>query len=117
MRRLFAGRDANQTTIRPRGTDGVKHLIATTNQPLEEAAKDCPDGLRPRHPAEHRERVFDKFFRVEPERPAGDGRALGTGIGLCLYSQIVAAHGGRIWCEPGDGGTGTRIAVELIRKT
>jgi NtrC-family two-component system sensor histidine kinase KinB len=66
-------------------------------------------------PEEFRERVFEKFFRVEHQRPAGADGMRGTGIGLYLCRQIVAAHGGRIWCEPGPGGRGTRFAVELPR--
>jgi NtrC-family two-component system sensor histidine kinase KinB len=63
--------------------------------------------------AEFRERVFDKFFRVEHQRPAGGEGVRGTGIGLYLCRQIVAAHGGKIGCEPGDGGQGTRFAIDL----
>jgi NtrC-family two-component system sensor histidine kinase KinB len=68
-------------------------------------------------PEEYRERVFEKFFRVEHQRPAGANGVRGTGIGLYLCRQIVAAHGGRIWCEPGPGGRGARFAVELPRGT
>jgi NtrC-family two-component system sensor histidine kinase KinB len=64
-------------------------------------------------PAEFRERVFDKFFRVEHHRPDGARRVRGTGIGLYLCREIVKAHGGSIRCEPGDGGAGTRVAFTL----
>jgi NtrC-family two-component system sensor histidine kinase KinB len=64
-------------------------------------------------PADLRERVFDKFFRVEDEHPDGFKGVRGTGIGLYLSREIVKAHGGTIACEPGDGGMGTRIALSL----
>ncbi|TLN07555.1 GHKL domain-containing protein [bacterium] len=48
----------------------------------------------PAVPAEHLERIFDKFYRVT----AAD-RITGTGLGLSICKGIVEAHGGRIWAE------------------
>jgi NtrC-family two-component system sensor histidine kinase KinB len=64
-------------------------------------------------PAEFRERVFDKFFRVEHQVGSHGNGVHGTGIGLYLCREIVKAHGGTITCESGDGGLGTRIAISL----
>jgi NtrC-family two-component system sensor histidine kinase KinB len=64
-------------------------------------------------PEEFRERVFEKFFRVEHHRPGNGHDVRGTGIGLYLCREIVEAHGGSIRCEPGDDGRGTRIAILL----
>jgi NtrC-family two-component system sensor histidine kinase KinB len=64
-------------------------------------------------PAEFRERVFEKFFRVEHHLGGGPNGIHGTGIGLYLCREIVKAHGGSVHCEPGDGGVGTRIAILL----
>ncbi len=64
-------------------------------------------------PAEFRERVFEKFFRVEQHRGSDLNGTRGAGIGLYLCRQIIEAHGGSIWCEPGDGGLGTQIAILL----
>lgn len=50
-------------------------------------------------PAEHLERIFDKFYRVT----AAD-RITGTGLGLSICKGIVEAHGGRIWAENKPGG-------------
>jgi NtrC-family two-component system sensor histidine kinase KinB len=64
-------------------------------------------------PQEFRERVFDKFFRVEPHLEATQGGTWGSGIGLYLCRQIVEAHGGKITCEAGEKGMGTWIVVDL----
>lgn len=64
-------------------------------------------------PVEFRTRVFEKFFRVELHSPEGAHRIRGVGIGLYLCKQIVELHAGRIVCEAGDAGTGTRMRIEL----
>jgi NtrC-family two-component system sensor histidine kinase KinB len=64
-------------------------------------------------PPELRERVFEKFYRVEDHSPDGPKGVRGTGIGLYLCREIIEAHGGTISCETGEGGHGTRIAFNL----
>lgn len=63
-------------------------------------------------PAEYRERIFEKFFRVEHHQGGAEG-VRGSGIGLYLSRQIVEAHGGSISCTPGADGRGTTIDVAL----
>jgi two-component system sensor histidine kinase KdpD len=55
-------------------------------------------------PAEYRERVFEKFFRVP-----GSRRGQGFGMGLAIARGIVEAHGGRIWMDSAEGGHGTVV--------
>ena len=64
-------------------------------------------------PVEFRERVFEKFFRVEHHRRVDVKERKGTGIGLYLCKHIITAHGGHIWCDAGAHGVGTRIAITL----
>jgi NtrC-family two-component system sensor histidine kinase KinB len=53
-------------------------------------------------PAEFRERIFEKFFRVEQQLGSGKSSPNGTGIGLYLCREIIKAHGGAIHCEPAN---------------
>ena len=44
-------------------------------------------------PADQLERIFDRFYRVDPARARRDG---GTGLGLAIVRSIMSAHGGRV---------------------
>jgi heavy metal sensor kinase len=53
--------------------------------------------------------VFERFFRVDRERSAGEG---GAGLGLAIVRSICAAHGGRVEVESVVG-SGSRFRVSL----
>lgn len=62
--------------------------------------------------AEQRERVFERFYRVDPSR----ARALGgSGIGLAIARALTAAMDGRIWAESEGPGRGSTFRVALPR--
>jgi len=57
-------------------------------------------------PPEYQERVFERFFRVDPARSRATG---GTGLGLAIVKHVAANHGGSavLWSRPGTGSTFT----------
>jgi len=60
-------------------------------------------------PPEHVERVFERFYRVDPSRTRDSG---GSGLGLAIVAAIVASHDGRVTVRETPGG-GTTVRVEL----
>lgn len=57
---------------------------------------------------EETERVFERFYRVDPARSRATG---GTGLGLSIVKHTVATHGGevRVWSKPKQGSTFTVV--------
>jgi signal transduction histidine kinase len=86
---------------------GGRIVIRATEQSNEVAVSVTDTG--PGIPPEYREHVFDRFVRV----PGVDGHRSGFGLGLYYCRRVVSAHGGRIWVEPGPGGTGSRFVFTL----
>jgi signal transduction histidine kinase len=62
-------------------------------------------------PAGERERVFDRFYRLQASRSRESG---GTGLGLPIVRDLVRAHGGtvRLTTRP-DGASGLQATVIL----
>ncbi len=60
-------------------------------------------------PVGERERVFERFYRLDKSRSSGEG---GRGLGLAIVGEIVKAHGGKISLEDSALG-GASFAVFL----
>jgi two-component system, OmpR family, phosphate regulon sensor histidine kinase PhoR len=76
---------------------------------LRFAVRDQGPGI----PADERERVFAKFYRLDPQLTGGVG---GTGLGLYICKEIVRRMGGRIWvASPPEGGATVFVEVPHSR--
>lgn len=60
-------------------------------------------------PVVERERVFERFARLDESRTGGDG---GAGLGLAIAREIVTRHGGTIAIDDAELG-GARVTVTL----
>jgi two-component system OmpR family sensor kinase len=61
--------------------------------------------------AEHRPRIFERFYRADRSRSRARG---GAGLGLSIVTGVVTAHGGRLEVDSPSGG-GARFTVWLPR--
>ena len=73
------------------------------------------DDEGPGIPAADRERIWDRFWRLERDRGSA---VAGTGIGLSVVRELVALHGGRTWVEDAPASergdrAGSRFVIEL----
>jgi len=60
-------------------------------------------------PSEHLPHIFERFYKVDPARPRGQG---GTGLGLAIVRYLAEAHGGRVDVES-EVGVGSAFTVRL----
>ncbi len=67
----------------------------------------CDDG--PGVPAEHRDRIFDRFFSFRP----GEPKSAHAGLGLSIVKAIAESHGGAVRAECGPDGRGACFEVRL----
>jgi NtrC-family two-component system sensor histidine kinase KinB len=110
----------NALKYTPRGgcievSTSVERTIPPAGQPGRVVVQVTDNG--PGIPLELRNRVFEKFFRVEHYRPGSEDAPRGSGIGLYLCKEIIELHGGSIQCDAAPGGRGTRVVFDLPAPT
>ena len=70
---------------------------------------DCGRGI----PVESQERIFERFFRVDPSHsPTNGAGGSGAGLGLPIARWIAAVHGGKVWVAKSDA-TGSVFVATL----
>ena len=62
---------------------------------------------------EHRERIFERFYRIDPGRARDRG---GAGLGLAIAQWAVGVNHGRITALPAAGGACLRIELPVARE-
>ena len=82
----------------------VTFEVSNTGDFVEVVVADDGPGI----PEGERQRVFERFTRVDQarHRPAG-----GAGLGLAIVGEVVAAHGGSV--AVADSAVGARVVVRL----
>jgi len=91
-----------------RHTPDGGRIIARVAMDNDEAMLEVED-TGPGIPADQRERVFDRFYRV----PSHEGGEDGSGLGLAIVKRVVERHRGRIELNTGAGGSGLRVTIRL----
>ncbi len=87
------------------------HIRNSEDQRAVIEIKDSGPGI----PPEHRDKVFDRFYRVDEGRSRESG---GAGLGLAIAKWGTQAHGGRLQLEcPPEGGCVFRIILPLLSRT
>ena len=84
-------------------TTPVQISLTSTETRATLAVDDEGPGIEP----QHAERVFDRYYRVNP-----DASPHSTGLGLSIVHDIITAHKGRVWINstPSEG---TTVTIEL----
>ena len=62
-------------------------------------------------PEDQVDRIFERFYQTDASRSGAQG---GTGLGLAICRHIVEAHGGRIWAEGNQAGSGGKFCFTLL---
>ena len=85
----------------------VKCLFNVEDNHLTIQVSDTGCGI----PPELHERIFERFFQVEPSR-SGDAKSRGTGLGLAIVKHATERLGGKITLDSKPG-KGTTITITI----
>ncbi len=94
---------ANNAISYNRAGGYVKIAVKKEEQSVVLTVKDNGIGI----PEKHRERIFERFYRVDKSRSKRSG---GTGLGLAIVKHIAASHNAQISLDSEEG-KGTEIKV------
>lgn len=102
LRRLFENLLSNAIAYTPRN-GAVDVSVARDNGHVVLRVSDSGPGI----PADARERIFERFVRLDPARESG-----GAGLGLSIARWVAEAHGGDLRVES-SGPSGSVFAATL----
>ena len=77
--------------------------VRETSQGAELSVEDNGPGIEP----QHRERVFERFYRI-----LGSGQS-GSGLGLSIVAEVAKRHGAELKLDSGSNGMGTKISLRF----
>lgn len=103
LRQVLGNLFANVRVHTPPGTPVEVRLGSDGAQAVLEVVDHGP-GI----PAQHAERVFDRFYRADPGRSRDRG---GSGLGLSIAASVLEAHGGSVSHRATPGGGATFIVT------
>jgi len=104
LRQILRNLVANALAVTPPGGD-VHVAVTRSGDGVRIAVEDQGPGI----PADKRELVFERFFRLDESRSRASG---GAGLGLAVVRELVELHGGTIRVEDAAGG-GAQVVVEI----
>ena len=105
MRQMLLNLLDNAVKYGPTGQTVTVGVAAGPNGAARLWVDDCGPGV----PRPDRERVWDRFWRLERDRGSA---VAGSGIGLAVVRELAGLHHGRTWVEDAESG-GSRFVVEL----
>jgi len=105
LRQAFVNILHNAIKYSPDGGTILVSVEADHNRTVTASINDSGPGILP----EHREKVFERFYRIDPGRVRDSG---GAGLGLAIVKWVVQAHGGKIRLDTGVNG-GSTFRVQL----
>ena len=105
IRQVLLNLIANALKFSPRGG-----LITLASDFTVESWRVAVEDDGPGVPAEQRERIFERFVRLEAERT---DEPKGSGLGLAISRSILALHRGTIRAEASARGPGLRVVFEI----
>ena len=114
---LKADPDRLAQALRNLARNAIAHTAQEQGLVRLEVQRVAPDRIRfvvsddgPGISAAERERVFERFHRVDPARSRAEG---GAGLGLAIVRAIAEAHGGSVRATEPTTGRGARVELVL----
>jgi signal transduction histidine kinase len=115
--RVVGDADALQRVLRNLVDNAARHAAGTVTlrvHPANGAAELVVANDGPPIPAADRDRIFDRFVRLDDSRSRAGG---GTGLGLPIARDIVTAHGGTLTVDDLSTGAAMRIRLPFTPPT